>query len=257
MLGKYVCETEPLSPGLRRLMWRFLQNKNLNTFHAQELRFIHLVLCKMYNFGLNVYLLREATANAGTYDEVVLGRKVPAEVWKLVYDGLEEMGMSSEMLLCEAYRDSLWMHLNDKVGLLRGLANYLFHRLGVTHDVRIAPENLVDGNFLFNLGSVLPCRLLLAAGYCLAFWGSDEHERWVRFFAQKLFICYLIVSGRLMPQRSLLVWASETGYPGPVEAVCRDIRSMYGIRTYAVSGYLPAPSEAQLAYLGAFNNNAV
>ncbi|QDQ69226.1 UL79 [Colobine gammaherpesvirus 1] len=256
MLGRHVREALPMSPGLKKLLWRFLCGKNLNTFHPQELRFLHLVLCEMYTFVLNVYLLREATSAAGTHDATVLGRKVPVEVWKLVYDGLAAMGVNRRDLLREEWRNALWLHLNANPRLLKGLADYLFRRLGLMHSIRIAPENLGDGNFLFSLGSALPCRLLLALGYCLCFWGLAQHEPWVRFFSRQAFLTYLIIRGHLMLPGSLLSWASETGYTGPIEAVCRDIGSMHGL--VAVTGeVLPAPGNEQLSYMRVFDNNAL
>ncbi|AGY30701.1 ORF18 [Retroperitoneal fibromatosis-associated herpesvirus] len=255
MLGRHVCESPSLTPGLRKLLWRCLHGKNLNTFHPQELRFLHLVLCEMYNFTLNVYLMREAVACAGTHDTAVLARKVPVEMWKLVYDGLLAMGVDKLSLLRGTWRDALWLHLHDHGKLLKGLADFLFRRLGVTHSVKIAPENLGDGNFLFNLGGALPCRMLLVLGYCLHFWGRADHEPWVRFFAGKVFVTYLILRGYVGLPRSLLLWASETGYTGPVEAVCQDISAMHGI--VALSDDLVAPGPDQLAYLGVFDNNAI
>ncbi|AAT00007.1 JM30 [macacine gammaherpesvirus 11] len=257
MLGRCLREPKEMSAGLRGLMWRVIRCENLNTFLPGELRFLHLVLCEMYNYGLNVYLLKEAIANTGTRDDIVLGRKVPVEFWKIIYDGLREMGVSDATLLSETKRGALWLYFNGRPCLLKGLGDYVFCRLGLSHSVRVVPENLTDGNYLYNLGSVIPCRLLVALSYCLAFWGHADHEPWVRLFAGKIFILYLIISGHIMPRKSILEQVGTSGYGGFVEAVCRDVRAVHGIPAWDFAAAAPALTSRQTDYLFAFNNSVV
>ncbi|AJE29659.1 ORF18 [macacine gammaherpesvirus 12] len=255
MLGRCLREPQEMSAGLRGLMWRVVRRQNLNTFLPGELRFLHLVLCEMYNYSLNVYLLKEAMANTGTRDDVVLGRKVPVELWKVVYDGLKEMGVSDAALISESKRGALWLYFNQRPELLKGLSDYVFCRLGLSHHVRVVAENLLDGNYLYNLGGVIPCRLLVALSYCLAFWGQAAHEHWVRLFSGKIFMLYLIISGYIMPQRSILEQVGTSGYGGFIEEVCRDVRAVHGIPLWDLAPAVPALTSDQADYLFAFNNS--
>ncbi|XP_037680501.1 uncharacterized protein LOC119525787 isoform X3 [Choloepus didactylus] len=171
VFGAHVWRDRRMSAGVESLMWKAVYGQRLNTLTSQELRYLHLVLCKMYGLCLNVYLLREAVANAGNQDDVVLGRKVPREVWKFIYDGcVQKMGITHEMLVEQASSAALWLRLNSKPELLAGLSSYILHRLGVRVPVTVAPRNLKDGNYLYTLGGVLPGRLLMRRR-ALGIWG--------------------------------------------------------------------------------------
>ncbi|XP_037680497.1 uncharacterized protein LOC119525784 isoform X5 [Choloepus didactylus] len=160
VFGAHVWRDRRMSAGVESLMWKAVYGQRLNTLTSQELRYLHLVLCKMYGLCLNVYLLREAVANAGNQDDVVLGRKVPREVWKFIYDGcVQKTGITHEMLVEQASSAALWLRLNSKPELLAGLTSYILHRLGVRVPVTVAPRNLKDGNYLYTLGGVLPGRV--------------------------------------------------------------------------------------------------
>ncbi|UTM05187.1 protein UL79 [Equid gammaherpesvirus 2] len=256
MFGKLVRPGRPMSSGVRELMWRVLRGTSLNNYSAAQLRFMHLILCKMYNYALNVLLFRETLANCACRDDCVLGRKVPPEIWRLVYDGCKEMGVTDEMLGEERRRAQLWMHFNANRALLEGLTNYVTHRLGVTHAVSVCSNNITDGNYLFNLGSVLPSRILMSIAYCLVFWGRRECEPWVRHFSSKVFILYLMVSGHLRLEGSFADASAACGYQGVVEVVMRDMRGYRGVEGPVAPGGEAPPTDT-LDYLFVFNNNVL
>nr|UTK45506.1 protein UL79 [Equid gammaherpesvirus 5]UTK45585.1 protein UL79 [Equid gammaherpesvirus 5]UTK45664.1 protein UL79 [Equid gammaherpesvirus 5]UTK45743.1 protein UL79 [Equid gammaherpesvirus 5] len=255
MFGKYVSRGErPMSAGVRGLMWRVLSGTRLNNYGPEELRFVHLILCKMYNYALNVLLFRETLTNCACRDDCVLARKVPPEMWKLIYDGCREMGVTEETLGEERRRAELWLHFNANPRLLEGLTNYVTHRLGVTHHVTVCANNLTDGNYLYNLGSVLPSRVLMSIAYCLVYWGEQECEPWVRHFSSRVFVLYLLAAGYLRLDGSFADASAACGYEGLVEMVMRDMRGFRG-----VAGPEPPRAEAPptdtLDYLFIFNNN--
>ncbi|ABB22236.1 hypothetical protein OvHV-2gp16 [Ovine gammaherpesvirus 2] len=254
ILGRYVRAAPSFSPGARTVLFKLLQGKSLNTLTPVELRYCHLVLTKIYELGLNAFLLREATANCGVTDTVILERKVPLEYWKILSDGLKATGVSDRMLLSEAGRGQLWLHLNRTPSLLRGLARYFFLTLGLTHHVRIYEHNLLDGNFLFNLGSVFPCCLLTVAAFCLVFWGRSEVEPWVRAFMLKIYLLYLVISGALRVDFSVFQESSLNGYRGILDTIYADVVAFSGPRN-------PQPQAKAwhpwLDYIFIFNNNIV
>ncbi|AIA62055.1 orf18 [Alcelaphine gammaherpesvirus 2] len=252
ILGRYVSAGPDFSPGVRALLFKLLRGKSLNTLTPEELRFSHLVISKMYELSLNVFLLREAVANCGVTDAVILERKVPVEFWKILLDGCLTMGVTEDMLLSETGRSQLWLHLNKNPQLLRGLTQYVLSRLGLRQHVHVHPQNLLDGNFLYNLGSVFSCRLLMVAAFCLQFWGRPEVEPWVRTFLTKIYVLYLIVLGAVRVNFSVFELSAQNGYCGVLEAVCSDLMALTG---HEGGG----PQERQwhewLDYLFIFNNN--
>nr|WIM51702.1 MAG: hypothetical protein ADFBMEEK_00068 [Peromyscus leucopus gammaherpesvirus] len=243
-----------MTEGIRRLLFKVLRQQKLNTYTNQELRYLHLILCKMYEYCINMYLLKEAIANTGTSDDSVLCRKVPTEVWKIIYDGCLEMGISHEDMISEKKSCVLWEHLNKQEGLLQGLTNYIFHRIGVESQVTIRHAVLTDGNYLYNLGGVIPNRLLMAIGFCLINWGKQENEHWVRLFSGKIFILYLMLRGWIRIGPGSCVKASETNYPGVTDMVAHELRILFGIRT-SMQGSTKHTNE--LDYLFIFNNSVV
>lgn len=267
MLGRYVKSGKKMSVGVENMLWKVLREQTLNNYDPSEVRFLHLILCKMYNYTLNLLLFREAISNAGCRDDEVLSRKVPLEIWKLVHEGCSEMGVSDDMLRRERDRAALWIHFNSHPDLLMGLVGYITNRLGLSHHVEIVPNNLTDGNFLFNLGTVLPSRILMSIAYCLLFWGKQESEPWVRCFSGKIFLLYLVVAGYLKPQTSLLSVAANSGYLGPLEMLAADLMATRGVIShgeFVSPAALPRPTSEEkerpdtsgsLDYLFIFNNN--
>ncbi|AJG42944.1 hypothetical protein KM481_gp14 [Harp seal herpesvirus] len=251
ILGKYVSAGKPMSFGVEELMWKMVKNKSLNSLENLELRYLHLILCKMYNFSLNCLLFRDALANCGCRDDTVLSRKVPVEFWRLMYDGCLQMGVINHMLQSEQSRAALWLHFNSHPRLLEGLTNYITQRLGLNHHVEIFPHNITDGNYIYSLGSVLPARLLMTIAFCLVNWGRQESEYWVRTFSKKIFVLYLILSGFLNLSESFLL----TGYEGPVDVVIRDLQATAGIVARGSPPTEDAKQQSFLKYLFIFNNN--
>ncbi|ARW78081.1 protein UL79 [Common bottlenose dolphin gammaherpesvirus 1 strain Sarasota] len=251
MLGSLVSRGPEFSPGQEELMWKLLQNKSLNTLTPLEVRFLHLVLTRMYDLCLNLYLLRDGIANAGTRDNIILGRKVPVEIWKLIYDGCVAIGVTHDMLLDPQKRAALWIHLNARPELLQGLARYVIHRTGVTHSVRISPQNIIDGNFLYNLGGSLPSRLLTVIGYCLLNWGRDATEPWVRLFVTKIFIFYLTLAGHVIPREATLARAVEANYSGIMDVIAHDMLATRGKQRETTELYV----HPSLDYLFVFAND--
>ncbi|AAC95542.1 orf 18 [Ateline gammaherpesvirus 3] len=252
ILGKFVCEGKKMSSGLKIIMEKTLKCQSLNSFNSDELRFLHLVICKMYDFCLNIYILKESIINAGTRDNEVLGRKVPVEVWKIIYEACKSIGVEEHMLVENFSRGQLWLHLNAHPELLQGMSQFIFSRLGIKHFVKISSQNITDGNYLFNLGSVLPYRLILILKFCLFFWGNEHEETWVRFFTGKIFMLYLIITGHLLIQKTYMLQAASTDYCGPLEIICDDVRGYLGIHPIMTNDLKHIPS---LDLLFIFNNN--
>lgn len=252
-MGQFVCQGKELSPGLAELLWKTVQQKSLNSFTEKELKYLHMVLTNMLNYTLNIYLLRETLAHTGTRDEGVLARKVPDEFWKLVYDGCVDMGVTTGMLLAERQRAALWLHFNSNPDLLTGLTQYVWQRLGISCPLTINPRTLMDGNYLFNLGGVIPSRLLMVISYCLLFWGRQEQEPWVRLFSGKIFVLYLIITGHILPQKSILSLAANTGYRSLIELVVEDLLTTRGLRPQKNNRH----RDMSLEYLFIFNNSVL
>nr|QRE02501.1 hypothetical protein [Otarine gammaherpesvirus 4] len=234
-LGKYVDEGAPLSQGLRCLLHKIVADVKLNNFSSHELSFLHMVLLKMFDMCLNVYLLREAVANAGMRDNDVLARKVPVEFWKILYDGCVVSGVSHSVLLNPESRATLWVAFNGHTDVLLSLTTYVLRRVGIAHSVRVAPQNLVDGNYLFNLGAVLPSRLLAVLSFCLVSWGRDDCEPWVRAFIRRIFLLFLVLAGYLIPRTTLVRRAANADYVGPMWLICEDLLTMGNVPTRAAT----------------------
>lgn len=214
-----------------------------------------MVLCKMYEYCINMYLLKEALANTGTSDDVVLCRKVPTEIWKIIYDGCLEMGISHEDMISEKKSCALWEHINKQEHILQGLTSYILHRIGIYNQVTIKRAVLTDGNYLYNLGGVLPNRLLMVIGFCLINWGNQENEHWVRLFSGRVLILFLMMRGWITLGPGSCVKATETSYPGITEMVMNELRIFFGIGT--TSGSVITEHTKNLDYLFIFNNSVI
>lgn len=249
-----------LSPGLDRLLTRVICGERLNNFSSNELRFLHLVVCKMYGLCLNFYLLREAIANAGLRDNAVLSRKVPGVFWRALFRACGDLGVRREDLVTEESRAALCLRFNSDLWALSRLTDRVLRRCGVACPVRIAENNLVDGNYLFNLGASIPTRCLLALGFCIRFWGDGRLEPWVRLFAGKFFVLYLLVSGHLGFRQGLLVDAADRSYRGLLEAVTDDLAATRGLCGGSGNGAreTSGPMDDEMfRYLFGFNNNVL
>lgn len=246
-----------MSPGLRSLMWKVVLCQSLNTYDAYELKYARAVLCHMYNTCFNMYAFREALSNAGCRDDTVLGRKVPLEMWMIIYEGIRKMGVTMDMLASEDSRASLWLHLNSNPHLLDGLTQYIFNKIGLKHKVNIYPQNITDGNYLYNMAGVIPNRLLMCIGYCLVFWGKRQNEYLVRFLFKKIFILYLVISGYLIPKKTFMMDSVHTGYTGPMEVICTDLQTTRGLIISKNNQNQANFTDASLEYIFIFNNNVL
>lgn len=214
---------------MRKLLERFIRGDRLNRFSGDELRFVHLVLCRMYDLCLNILLYREANVNAGCRDDPILSRKVTPCYWLALYDALARSGVREEDLLDETRRAQLCLALNSDAEALRALTRHVMRNLGLRSCPRIAVNNLYDGNYLFSLGGVLPSRCLMALAACLKFWGMTEHEPLVRHFTGKFFVLYLMVSGIIGLRKTALLEAARNSYAGIFETIIGDVAATWGI----------------------------
>lgn len=253
LLGKYVCVGEKMSFAQKALLLKVVENQSLNNCTEDEQHYLHLIIKNMLQFCLNVYILKENLCHVGTRDDVVLSRKVPGEFWKLLFDTCVEMGVSSDMLISERRRAGLWLHFNSRPELLQCVLSMLLGKMGVKNDLKVNEIVLTDGNFLFNLGSVLPNRMIMILCYCLAFWGKETQEPWVRFFTSKIFILFLVISGHLLPQKNWISLSATTGYTSFIEIIMDDIKATLGV------GHPTAtpPYDESLDYLFTFNNSVL
>ncbi|ADW24359.1 hypothetical protein RHVP.18 [Cricetid gammaherpesvirus 2] len=252
LFGRFVVEGSNFTPGLKSMFWKLVSGRQLNTLSNYDLRFLHLLLCKMYEFTLNCYMLKDAMGNCGTGDSVILGRKVPLEYWKLLYDVCCKCGMKPTEMANEGAAAQLWARMTQEPLLLKELLRQFFLHIGLTQPVSIRPCNMFDVNLLFNLGGALPCRLLMVLMYCLKNWGKQECEPWVRHFCLKIFVLYLLITGSIVPKRELLDSCVRDSYAGILETITQDILVTYG------ASYIPrAPNRhhASLDLVHAFNNN--
>lgn len=233
----------------RSVLNRVVVGENLNNFPVDEQEYFRAVVSEMLTFALNVLLLREGVAHTGVRDDTVLGRKIPDEFWALLWDGCTEAGFPVQAFLSERGRASVWIFLNSRPDLLSGLANYVLSRLGVSPR-KFDPTVITDGNFLYNLGGVLPARFVVALCYCLAFWGRSPQEPWVRLFSGRAFILFLVFSGALVPRNSLPAATVTGGYCGLVDVILKDMRATRGRGTGAEA----LTYHSSLTYLFVFNN---
>lgn len=211
----------------------------------------------MYTTCFNFYTFKEALCNAGCRDDTILGRKVPIELWMILYNGLIEMGVNTDMLLSETQRASLWVHFNRNTELLEGLSQFIFRKLGLSHFVRVCPQNITDGNYLYNMASILPNRLLMVVGYCLINWGKAENEYWVRTFLKNVFMLYLVIAGYIIPKKTFMIDSIQTGYSGPIKVLCEDIIVTKGLDYTAEDENESKRYDPSLDYLFIFNNNVL
>lgn len=228
-LGRYAFQRkEELSPGLRRLLSLVVSGERLNNYASEELRLLHLILCRTFDFCLNVLLLREAQVNTACRDESLLSRKVPIGYWVALYSTLIALGVDRDVLTKESSRAALAMRLNASPDLLRRVTVLILQRYDLRSCGRIAPNNLTDGNYLFNLGATLPSRCIMSLAACLHFWGDPCLEPWVRLFSGKFFLLYLLIGGFVGIRKTLLLDASERSYLGVFEGLLEDVAAIRG-----------------------------
>lgn len=266
-MGKFIFLRKEPSPGLRALLFRVIRGETLNSYSTDELRFLHLILCRTYGLCLNFYLLREAVANAGLRDDFVLARKVPSPFWRMLFHACADCGVVPVDFSTEERRNALFYKFNSSPELLAGLTRGILRRCGIGCAVRISERNLIDGNYLYNLGSSLPVRCLMALGFCIRFWGDRRYERWVRLFSGKFFILYLLISGHLGFKPALLIEGASRSYSGLIESILDDFaatkglyrhegRTLMGLDDGDSAGAEDADRE-WLTYLFSFNNSVL
>ncbi|AAM22118.1 unknown [Suid gammaherpesvirus 3] len=251
MLGKYVFEGRPMSNGLKGLLWKLMMGKSLNTLSMNELRYCQLMLNKVYEFTLNMYLLREAVTNCAVRDDKLLSRKVPIEYWKMVYDTCERMNIHSDILEDSAKRANLWLFINSNPKILKAMFVDILQQIGISQNINIDIQNLSDGNFLFNMGSVIPSRLLMILGFCLVFWGIPKLEPWVRKFVSMVFILYMMLLGHIVPKYDIFEESVSNNYSGLSSLIWKDIMSLHG----AVPSSGTMQHMHELDYIFIFNNS--
>lgn len=251
MIGKYFALGKDLSPAQYHMLLKILQQLSLNKYTKPEQQYLYCILKHLFAFCLNVYILKESLCHVGTRDDIVLSRKVPGEFWSLFYEACIEMKVTNDMLISESRRAALWLHFNRNPELLQGLTNLILNKLGIYEHVQVDSAVITDGNYIFNLGSALPSRILMLLCYCLTFWGQQQQEPWVSFFSGKFFILFLILSGVILPQKNWVNASSQMGFLGFIEIIISDLQATLGI-TGNSSQLL---YDESLDYLFTFNNN--
>lgn len=228
-LGRYVfLRKDDLSPGIQRLLDLIVSGERLNNYAPDELRFLHLILCRTFDFCLNVLLLREAQVNTACRDDALLSRKVPADFWATLYCTLVATGVHPRQLTKEESRAALAMRLNASPDLLQAITSSILRKYNLRACVKISPNNLTDGNYIFNLGAIIPSRCLMSLAACLRFWGDQCLEPWVRLFSGKFFFLYLLIGGFIGIRKTLLLDASERSYLGIFETLIEDLAAIRG-----------------------------
>lgn len=216
-----------LTPGIRGLLLRLLENRPLRALREDELRFLHLSLTKLLTLGVNFYLWREAVINTGNRTNRVLARKVPDEYWYLLYRALRRVGFPPEALRPGARSQALCRFLHDRPDVAGAVCAGVWAQLGLRRAPDLSRVCLADGNLLFNLGGVLPNRLVVSVLYCLVHWGADEHEARVRARLRPLFVAFLCLAGYLLLDRAVLADAHD--YEGLWHAVALSVSAWHGL----------------------------
>lgn len=228
-LGRYVfLRKDNLSPGVQRLLNLVVSGEKLNNYQPDELKFLHLILCRTFDFCLNVLLLREAQVNTACRDDALLSRKVPSDFWGRLYCTLVATGIDPRHFAKEESRAALAMRLNASPDLLQAITSSILRRYSLRSCVKISPNNLTDGNYLFNLGAIIPSRCLMSLAACLRFWGDQCLEPWVRLLSGKFFLLYLLIAGFIGIRKTLLLDASERSYLGIFETLIEDLAATRG-----------------------------
>ncbi len=93
---------------------------------------------------------------------------------------LARVGFPAEALRPGNRSRSLCLFLHDRPDVTGAVCACVWAQLGLRRAPDLSQVTLADGNLLFNLGSVLPNRLVVGVLYCLVHWGADEHETRVR-----------------------------------------------------------------------------
>ncbi len=116
---------------------------------------------------------------------------MPDEYWYLLYRALARVGFPAEALRPGNRSRSLCLFLHDRPDVTGAVCACVWAQLGLRRAPDLSQVTLADGNLLFNLGSVLPNRLVVGVLYCLVHWGADEHETRVRARLRPLFVAFL------------------------------------------------------------------
>ncbi len=216
-----------MTPGIHGLLLKMLKNWPLCALREDELRFLHLSLTKLLTLSVNFYLWREAVINTGNRTNRVLARKVPDEYWYLLYRALARVGFPAEALRPGNRSRSLCLFLHDRPDVTGAVCACVWAQLGLRRAPDLSQVTLADGNLLFNLGSVLPNRLVVGVLYCLVHWGADEHETRVRARLRPLFVAFLCLAGYLLLDRAILSDAHD--YEGLWHAVALSMAAWHGL----------------------------
>lgn len=216
-----------MTPGIHGLLLKLLKNRPLRSLREDELRFLYLSLTKLLTLGVNFYLWREAVINTGNRTNRVLARKVPDEYWYLLYRALVRVGFPREALCPGDRSRALCRFLHDRPEVTGAVCACVWAQLGLRRAPDLSRVCLADGNLLFNLGSILPNRLVVGVLYCLVHWGVDEHEARVRARLRPLFVAFLCLAGYLLLDRAVLADAHD--YEGLWHAVALSVSAWHGL----------------------------
>lgn len=237
------------------LLNKLVTNASLNSLHSEELRFLHLLLTRMLQLAINLYSFKETIINSGNCDSHILGRKVPLVLWQAFYRACKGLGLKDSDLLCPKRRRSAWIQINSDVKLVQALLDTVMASTIKFNRCIIYPNILVDGNSVFNVLSVLPSRLIMCLSFCLLHWGEQTYEYWVRTFSTKVFILYLLLSGKLIPKASMLQAAANMNYAGLTETIITDLLATRGLNVLSSEYDIDIGSKFDFLFL--FDNSVI
>lgn len=253
-----LADEEKLTPGVKKILINLIKEKPLSSFTCNELRFLNLVTTSMLKIVVNLYIWRETVVNTGNRVDLVLGRKVPIQFWKLVYDALILMNVPKDALITETGSVALCKHLTANPNTVFTICKYIWRKFGLcVMYPNIKHELITDGNFLFNFGSVLPNKTILSVLFCILYWGNDNEELVLRRILKNILITFLIVNGYIFIDRN--IFTMNYGCVGILELICEDIIGLHGLHfqgcPYKNSCVENEKESVYYNFINLFNNN--
>ncbi|AAK38218.1 ORF10 [callitrichine gammaherpesvirus 3] len=207
----------------------------------------------MLEMAVNFYVCREGMINTGNRVNMVLGRKVPDMYWRLVYDAFSDLNFPPEAIVPGSRSVALCQFLHSRVDVSQALCDAVFRGLGLRNAPSMNSTCLSDANLLFNLGSIIPYRLIMSLLYCLVFWGVGSHEPSVRVVAKTCFVCFLGMTGYLIFDRAL--FGETHDYEGLWRSVCLHIASWHGLTPLPSKETQDSANKECLDFIGMFDND--
>lgn len=173
----------------------------LNAMKIEELKIVKMACSAVLSRGLELMLVRETLHNVGTADNIILNRRICPRFWARLYAHLQRhvRDFPYGRLFHEAAAAELSRALAASP-CLRDLARrFVAEETGLV--TRVPDDVLRDGNFLFSLGTVYSHRFFRLARFVHRCWGTDEHEPAVRLACQRLWLFFLLLTGKLSVSR--------------------------------------------------------